>query len=329
MNLRTTIRRCFPKIWNKQFLIFLFFLALSSAFWVFQAVNETYEQDFTVPLELRNIPENVMITTDLPTSLHVQLRDKGIQLMAYRYTRQFRPVAVDFEAYANPTGHVSIPGSSLLRQIAAQLLPGTQLLTLKPDTIDFFYNYGQCKRVPVVMQGIAMPKSQFSLSRVIFSADSVTVFADQTRLDTITGAYLRPFNLSNQTDTTKVKGVFQKVKGVKFVPSEIDVTFCIDRLVEKTVQVPVQQVNFPASKQLLTFPAKVNVTFQVTMGQYRRITSDSFVLVVNYEDLLKCEGNRCHLALKTIPEGVSHVRINPQDVEFVIEEIPDYERQSD
>ena len=107
------------------------------------------------------------------------------------------------------------------------------------------------------------------------------------------------------------------------------VTFCIDRLVEKTVQVPVQQVNFPASKQLRTFPATVNVTFQVGMGLYRNITSENFVLVVNYEDLLKNKTNLCHLSLKTIPKGVSHARINPQDVEYIIEDIDEDETEPD
>lgn len=327
MSLPPFVRYCLSKIWNKQFLIFLFFLALSSVFWIFQTLNETYEEDFQVPLELRNVPSNVVITTDLPENLHILLRDKGSQLLAYRYTRQFKPVVVDYNTYSNPSGHVSILGNELQRQIAAQLLPGTQMLGLKPDTLDFYYNFGQFKRVPIRPLGEVRAGRLYSLAKTVYSEDSVTVYASREQLDTITAAYLQPFNLRNLTDTTHVKSNFVKVKGAKFVPAQIGVTFCIDRLVEKTIQVPVQQVNFPASKQLRTFPATVKVTFQVGMGLYRKITSENFVLVVNYEDLLKNKSTRCHLSLKTIPEGVNHVRISPQDVEYVIEEIPDYEQQ--
>lgn len=327
MSLPHFVRYCLSKIWNKQFLIFLFFLALSSVFWIFQTLNETYEEDFQVPLELRNVPSNVVITTDLPENLHILLRDKGSQLLAYRYTRQFKPVVVDYNTYSNPSGHVSILGNELQRQIAAQLLPGTQMLGLKPDTLDFYYNFGQFKRVPIRPLGEVRAGRLYSLAKTVYSEDSVTVYASREQLDTITAAYLQPFNLRNLTDTTHVKSNFVKVKGAKFVPAQIGVTFCIDRLVEKTIQVPVQQVNFPASKQLRTFPATVKVTFQVGMGLYRKITSENFVLVVNYEDLLKNKSTYCHLSLKTIPEGVSHVRISPQDVEYVIEEIPDYEQQ--
>ena len=149
MSLPPFVRYCLSKIWNKQFLIFLFFLALSSVFWIFQTLNETYEEDFQVPLELRNVPSNVVITTDLPENLHILLRDKGSQLLAYRYTRQFKPVVVDYNTYSNPSGHVSILGNELQRQIAAQLLPGTQMRGLKPETPDFYYNFGQFKLVPI------------------------------------------------------------------------------------------------------------------------------------------------------------------------------------
>ena len=42
--------------------------------------------------------------------------------------------------------------------------------------------------------------------------------------------------------------------------------------------------------------------------------------VVNYADLLKNTDNRCHLSLKSVPIGVRRARINPADVEYVIED---------
>lgn len=329
MTIPPTIRRCFSKIWNKQFLIFLFFLALSTVFWIFQTLNETYEEEFLVPVELRNVPSNIVITTDLPSNLHVQLRDKGSQLLSYRYTRHFKPVVVDFNAVSTGTGHVTLRGSELLRQISSQLLPGTQMLTVKPDTLDFYYNFGQCKRVPVVLQGEVRASRLFAVSNTVLKQDSVMVYASKEQLDTITGAYLQPLNLRNLSDTTQVSSGFMRSRGIKFVPEQVDLTVCVDRLVEKTVSVPVQQVNFPATKQLRTFPSSVNVTFQVAMGLYRRITRESFVIVVNYEDLLKNRSNHCTLSLKTIPEGVIHARIHPAEVEYVIEEIPESELQSE
>ena len=316
-------------MWNKQTFIFLFFLALSTTFWVFQALNETYEEDYAIPLELRNVPNNVVVTTNLPNALHVTLRDKGSVLLTYCYTRRFKPIVVDFDTYANASGHVVIQGSELTRQVTTQLMASTQVLSSKPEVLEYYYNYGLCKRVPVVVQADIRTGRLFSLANILLGRDSVTVYAAKELLDTITGAYTKPIRLKSLSDTTHVTVPFQMVRGAKFTPAKVGITFCIDRLVEKTVQVPVQQVNFPASKQLRTFPATVSVTFQVGMGLYRNITSDNFVLVVNYEDLLKNKTNLCHLSLKTIPTGVSHVRISPQDVEYIIEEVTEDESDSD
>lgn len=316
-------------LWNRQVFIFLFFLFLSTAFWLFQAMNEDYEEEFLVPIQLTGVPRNVVITTDLPQALHVTLRDKGSVLFTYRYTtRRLQPVTVDFATYASSgTGYAQVKGAELMQQVAAQLMSTTRVSSYKPETLEFYYNYGLCKRVPVVMQGSVRADRLYTLSASLCTHDSVLVYASQQALDTITAAYTQPIHLTALTDTTRQKAAIVPVRGAKFVPASVSYTFCIDRLIDKTVQVPVQQVNFPASKQLRTFPSTVSVTFQVGMGRYRSVTSENFVLVVNYEDLLKADGNRVHLSLKSIPTGVSHVRISPQDVEYIIEEISDEESE--
>lgn len=330
MTLPPIIRRCLSKILNKQFLVFLFFLALSTTFWIFQTMEETYEEDYEVPIQLINVPQNVVITTELPPNFHIAIRDKGRLLLGYKYAHTFKPVNVDFNTYATATGHTIISSSDLSRQVSSQLLPGSQLLSIKPDTLDFYFNYGQCKKVPVVIQDRVNAEQMFSISERKLNHDSVLVYASSHILDTLTAAYTRLIQREDLTDTTYVMQPFIKVNGVKYEPSKINVTYCVDRLVEKTVNIPVQQVNFPASKQLRTFPATVNVTFLVSMGQYREITRNNFVIVINYEELLKTKGNLCKLHLKTIPKEVSHVRIHPETVEFVIEEIPEnYDEDSD
>jgi len=314
-------RNCFSKVWNKQFLIFLFFLLLSTSFWLFQTLNETYEQDYLVPLEMRGVPKNVVITTELPKYLHVRLRDKGVTLLAQYRGKTLPPAYVDYSQYSNATGHVRILTSELLKQVSDRLAPSTQLVSVKPDTLEFYYNYGLHKRVPVRLQGHIRTAAGYYLATTRLSPDSVTVYAAKSLLDTLTGAYTKPVFLNDVDDTIHQRLDIQAVKGAKFIPAGVELSLFTDRLVEKTVQVPVQWVNFPGTKVLRTFPSKVSITFQVGMHMYRSITAADFVLVVKYEDLLNNSTNKCHLSLRTIPAGVRRVRIEPQEVEYVIEEI--------
>ena len=59
------VRNLLLRILNKQFLIFLFFLILSSVFWLIMTLNETYEKEMTIPLRLAGVPRKVVIPTSL------------------------------------------------------------------------------------------------------------------------------------------------------------------------------------------------------------------------------------------------------------------------
>jgi len=49
------------------------------------------------------------------------------------------------------------------------------------------------------------------------------------------------------------------------------------------------------------------------------VTADNFVLTATYEELLQLPDSILHLQLRSVPEGVSQVRIQPEDVQFMIE----------
>ena len=73
---------------NKEFLIFLFFLALSGTFWLLMTLNESYEKELKIPVYLTNIPKNVIITSQSTDSITVTVRDKGFSLLAYMTNKQ-------------------------------------------------------------------------------------------------------------------------------------------------------------------------------------------------------------------------------------------------
>ena len=306
---------------NRQFLIFLFFLALSSAFWLFQALDEEYEQEFAIPIKLVNIPENVVVTTDLPSELRILLKDKGSSLLNYKYGKRFSAIQVDFQSYRNQSGHVRLLASDFSKHVLSQLASTTRVLMLRPDTLEYYYNYGLCKRVPVKVQGVIQTDNLYNMSSMVLTPDSVLVYASVPLFDTITAAYTQPVYVKNLSDTMVINSQLVKIRGAKFEPSSVNVALFVDQITEKTVQVPISWVNFPATKILRTFPSKVNVTFQVGLSMYRRIGAEQFVIVVNYEELLKNKGKKCKLSLKTVPIGASHVRINPKEVEYLIEDI--------
>ncbi len=314
-------RELLSRAMDKQFLIFLFFVALSTVFWLFKSLGADYEMEFDVPLRLVNVPEKAVITTGLPRYLRVVVRDRGYVLLQYRYVSPFSPVAVDFAQHTAASGHAVALAGEYVRQAARQLPPTAHIVSYRPDTLEYFYNYGAFRRVPVRLQGRFRARERFGVSGVTVTPDTVSVCALQEILDTLTAAYTVPQKAAGLSGDTAVTAVLRPIRGAKFTPPSVTARVYVDQITEKTVQVPIQFVNFPATKVLRTFPSKVNITFQVGASRYSRVTARDFVLVVSYGEIAGNKTGKHALRLKTVPPGVSNVRITPGEVEFLIEDV--------
>lgn len=305
---------------SREFLVFLLFVFLSSSFWLLLVLNDEYETEVTIPFRMKNIPENVVLTSELPQELKVGVKDRGTVLVNYLLGQTFYPVTVDFEDYADRGNQVRFLSRSLDKRISSQLNQSTKLLSVKPDTLELIYTRAKAKKVPVRLRGEVKAERQFYISDIVYSPDSVMVYAPNEILDTITAAYTENLYLEQVADTTHRRVNLKPVKGARFTPSYNDVTFYVDIYSEKSVEVPVIGVNFPDDKTLRTFPSKVQVTFQVGLSQFKYVTEENFKVVVDYNTLEGNGNEKCKLHLLEIPANVIHTRINPKEIDYIIEQ---------
>ena len=74
-------------------------------------------------------------------------------------------------------------------------------------------------------------------------------------------------------------------------------------------------------RQLRTFPSKVQITFQVGLKRFRSIKASDFIINISYEELLKLGSDKYTVKLKSFPSGINQIRIVPEQVDFLIEQI--------
>lgn len=310
---------------SREFLIFLFFFFVASGFWLLQTLNNDYETEFSIPVRLKGVPDDVVITSELPSELYIRVKDKGTVLLNYMLGKSFFPLTLDFSDYKGKDSHVRIYSSQFEKRLLSQLNISTKLLSVKPDTLEYIYSTGDSKLVPVKLQGTVSAGRQYYISDTICKPDSVLAYAPKGVLDTITVAYTQPVKFEDISDTLKQQVVLLGQKGVKFSPASVEIVFPVDIYTEKTVEVPLLGINFPAGKVLRAFPSKVNVTFQVGLSRFRQISANDFHVHVSYEELLKLGSDKYTVKLKSLPKGVNQVRITPEQVDFLIEQVaPEY-----
>ncbi len=310
---------------SREFLIFLLFLVVAAAFWLLRTLNENYEAEIVVPMKLVNVPEGVVITEDLPSALHLKVKDRGTVLVGYFYGNELPEVQVDYTRYSTEsiTGSVQVPQADVQKLLTAGLMASTQMEQVRPDAYEFHYNKGVRKRLPVRLAGRLKTAPQYYLLETTFTPDSVWVYAPLTQLDTMQAVYTQPFDAENlNEDVTRTLSLTHS-RGMKVIPAETELKLKVDVYTEKTVEVPVLAMDFPPTHDLRTFPGKVNVTFRVGAVNFKDIEADDFLLAVTYEELMENRHPKLQLKLKVLPEGVSHVRIHPSEVDYLIEQVAD------
>ena len=305
---------------NKEFLIFLFFLALSGAFWLSLTLNDTYEQEFAVPVAVVDVPKNAVLTSDEVDTVKMTIRDKGIFLISYYYGDYLKNIRIHFRSHSHNNGTGTIAAQELQKIVYSRLFSSSKILSTKPDKLEFYYSYGTKKKVPVRWSGRVIPEELYFISRVEYSPDSVTIYASEEKLDSINMVYTEQLNYANFRDTLSVNCRLSKIKSVKMVPDHVQVNFFTDVLTEERIEgIPVQGINMPEGKTLRTFPAKVAVNFVTGVNVYRNLRPQDFTVVVDYNDIKNNPSEKCDIHLKDVPSGISRARLETTQVDYLIE----------
>lgn len=306
---------------NREFLTFFFFLVLSTIFWLMTALNETYEKEISVPAYLVNVPKNVVITSDMEDTVRVTVRDKGFALLAYIYGEGVRPININFQSFVTrQSGYGVVPSQELMKMVNQRFSGASKVVQVKPDRLDFYYNYGQSRQVPVKMAGIVVPGKSFYLARTRFWPETVTVYGSKQTLDSLRYVKTVPINITNFNDTVLRTVALETIKGVKIVPNTVRIGLYPDILTEENIEVPITAINMPEGKVLRTFPQRVTVNFIVGASMFRSISPEQFAVVVDYNEIIDHPSDKCSIHLRETPQGVRNARLKMTQVDYLIEE---------
>lgn len=306
---------------NREFLTFFFFLVLSTIFWLMTALNETYEREIGVPAYLVNVPKNVVVTSDMEDTVRVTVRDKGFALLAYTYGEGIRPINVNFQsAITRQSGYGVVSSQELMKMINQRFSGSSKIVQVKPDRLDFHYNYGLSRQVSVKMSGHVVPGKSFYLARTRFWPEKVTVYGSKQALDSLRFVKTVPINITNFNDTVLRTVALETIKGVKIVPNTVRIGLYPDILTEENIEVPITAINMPEGKVLRTFPQRVTVNFIVGASMFRSISPEQFAVVVDYNEIIDHPSDKCSIHLRETPQGVRNARLKMTQVDYLIEE---------
>ena len=301
--------------------VFLFFVAVATAFWVIQALQETYETEVAVPIELTDVPEGVVITRPITDTVYARVRERGMTLLSLYFKTQEEQLRMSFKNFDTHRQVGSVVVTNVQKRLAASVANNLTILSVRPDTVSFAYNRGVCCKMPVRVLGGVTTAAQYYIQKMTLSPDSVMVYAPRNVLDTLQAAYFEVDSCGALSRDSHITARRCVTGDVCYVPDTVVANVAVDMYTEKTVRVPVVGVNFPAGKHLRAFPSTVSVTFSVGTKLYNNIKSEDFVLAVPYEELMDRPSDTWHVHFRSLPPGVANPRFSPTEVEYLIEQM--------
>lgn len=306
---------------NKEFLTFLSFFFMAGIFWLLTALNDTYEQEVRVPVHYVDVPKNAVMTSPEDDTIRVTVSDKGIILLTYLFGDALRGIDIDFSTHSRSRGKGEVQNAELTKEVTQKLNASSKLISIKPDHLTFYYNYGEKKQVPVKWRGTVTPDDLYFISDVTYDPDSITIFASREKLDSINVVYTTMLNQTNFHDTLVVNSHLQHIPGVKMVPDIVTMHFMTDILTEESIDdIPIEGINMPEGKVLRTFPAKVGVRFVTGVKTYQKLSASDFRIIADYAEIESNPTPKCNIYLKQTPANVSRIKLTQKQVDYLIEE---------
>lgn len=302
---------------GREVLVFLFFLVISGGFWVFTALNQTYEKELSVPVRLKGVPDNI-ITDGVNDTLRVMVRDKGFAFLDYTYGRKVRPIEFDFKNHSGKDGKGTISSSEIQKQLATVLFTSTKIVSVKPDRIDFIYDKGISKKVPIRLAGDMKAAENYYIAHSQIVPQMATVYALKSILDDINYVTTERIDRRDFVDSVVVEAKLKKIRGVKIVPEKVRVSLYADVKTEQSFEVPITFVNVPDSIVVRTFPTKAEVKFNIGASQYRNVQASQFRVEFDYLDI-KDNTDKCSIHLRQSPSTVKNARLTVDEIDYIVE----------
>ncbi len=305
--------------WKKA-LTFLFFLVIAFAFWLLQYLQQRFEIELSVPVLYENVPDEIVLTDNVPTQIKIKIADKGTVLFNYSLDRRVGPVKIDLNDIKPDKTSYSISRLALERAITKHLSATTTLLGYAPDKLVVEYDILKNKVVPVILNGKIAPASGFMfVDSVHINPASVLVYGSKSMLDTLQALYTEPLEITGLTKMLDKKVDLVIPSGMAADKKQVFLSGAVEGYTEKTLHIPVVCDNLPAHYILRLFPSSVEVSCQIALSKYSSLVDDSLKINLDYNLLVEDKKANVQLELSDKPVWLKHYRISPSNVEFLIE----------
>lgn len=302
-------------------------VALASLFWLLTSLSKEYTDEIRIPVKYNNLPEDALVVNELTTHVSAEVKGFGFNLLWYIFQFDRADITVNANPAILPSyiknGEkvhyilMSNKGVSLANIKEEQL----QIINVSPDTLFVKYKPKFTKMVPIELDADITFEKQFGIvTEPVMEPDSVQLIGVKEEIDTIDQVLTekQEWNDIDESLSSEIAiAAFENSPLIKVSHATVQVELNVVEFTEGSVDVP---LNIVAQKpgSVKVFPSVVEITYQVPLSDYDQVRSDQFQASVILDDAA-LKQSRLTVNVDRYPVHVKGVRVNPSQVEFIIQ----------
>ena len=301
----------------RSILTFAVFVAISAMFWLILTLNDSVQDGCMVNVRISNKPDSVTFISEVPKTIHVEVRDKGSSIMRSMWMKT-PTVNLNFRELADK-GQLICSRSDMMAALKETFGNTATIVSSSLDSLRLLYTDRPGKSLPVVVAVKANAHAGFFVSGHPSSEPSrVTAFGPREIIDTLTRVFTKSYVESDLSESRSFNADLRSIQGVRLIPGSVHVKVNVEPLVAKEDIVTVVAENVPNDENLLLFPSNVRVSYYVPMSEFDD-DRKAVRVVVDYNDVAAHMGERIPLRLEPI-KGVNAVnpRLHSDSVEYTL-----------
>ena len=294
--------------------VVLFSIMGAATFWLFRALNKSHSALISYPIEFVFNVDSTVVMNPLPTTIKIDVSSGGWNLFRRTLIFSIDPIQVELD---NPS-EVNFLTQSFLSPIVEDQLKGLTINYIVTDTLFLSIERKITKRMILKVDSLSLPlEEDYQLmSNITIQPDHVVLIGPKSIINSFESDFYITLDENNIDEDfngrVEVPIVFEDL--IQSDPSEVNVSFEVEKFKNVKIGVPIILQNFPSNRVTTLLDSIVNVTYRVKESFKEDFSSEDFYVVLDY-DFLKTDSLGVPVLIK-YPDTLRTVSMDSQKVRF-------------
>ena len=286
----------------------------AATFWLFRALNKSHSALISYPIEFVFNVDSTVVMNPLPTTIKIDVSSGGWNLFRRTLIFSIDPIQVELD---NPS-EVNFLTQSFLSPIVEDQLKGLTINYIVTDTLFLSIERKITKRMRLKVDSLSLPlEEDYQLmSNITIQPDHVVLIGPKSIINSFESDFYITLDENNIDEDfngrVEVPIVFEDL--IQSDPSEVNVSFEVNKFKNVKIGVPIILQNFPSNRVTTLLDSIVNVTYRVKESFKEDFSSEDFYVVLDY-DFLKTDSLGVPVLIK-YPDTLRTVSMDSQKVRF-------------